>query len=95
MSKRNGADAGYEMVLDFDIDGPDFSEVETLAFCLGFEFGKLYATLRTDPGASIDEWVHTSNVERIRGLCRRMGRECSVVHVDDGWSYLEVEAPPK
>lgn len=95
MSKSNGADAGYEMVLDFGIDGPDFSEAETLAFCLGFEFGNLYGYLRYNPSAVYDGWIHTHNVERIRALCRKMGRECSVVTIDDGWSHLEVEALPK
>lgn len=91
MSNGRDEKSGYEMVLDFDLDNPDFTESEVLTFCLGFEFGNLYSYLRYNPTAMYDGWIHPENAARLTALCKRMGRKCAVIEPGGDWSYLEVE----
>jgi hypothetical protein len=88
MSNRNIRDEGFGLVMPFVIDGESYSDRDRAMFVAGYEFCQLHVFLD-----GISKPVHAENEDRIRVLCGRLKRACSISRIDETWSQLEVEPP--
>jgi hypothetical protein len=83
---------GYSLVMPFVIDGDGYTDRDRQMFVAGYEFCQLHEFLEANPGVGLHKPVHRENEDRIRVLCRRLGRKCSLMPVDDTWSSMTVSA---
>jgi hypothetical protein len=91
MSNRNIPEEGFGLVMPFVIDGEGYSDRDRAMFVAGYEFCQLHVFLEENPEDGISKPVHAENEDRIRVLCGRLERACSVSRIDGTWSQLEVE----
>lgn len=83
-------DGKWELQVPFLTDGDDFSDRDRVAFALGFEFAQLYYTwLIMDEPSPCD--LHRENESRVRVMCSRMGKRCTITPVDEIWSRVNLE----
>jgi hypothetical protein len=84
---------GYEFATPFVIDGDAYSDRDREMFVLGFEFALIYERLRgLEPGETMTGTVHRENEDRIRVLCGRSGRDCTLEAIDGTWARLAIAA---
>lgn len=74
------ADGGFELILPFDTDDPEFVR--------GFEAGKLYEKINS--GEDFSQTIHASNTEMAIRICETVEREFSAESLDDTWTELHV-----
>jgi hypothetical protein len=74
---------GHSLLLAFDTDSPDFAR--------GFELGRLWALLRSDPDEAIQEYAHASNVEMLLRLGEATGRHVESEEVGNDWLLVSFE----
>jgi hypothetical protein len=72
--------AGHSLVLPFDSDDPRFAR--------GFEAGRLWALLCSDPESPVEELVRGSNAEMFLRMAEATGRGVSSEEVDDTWIQI-------
>lgn len=71
----------HSLLLPFDTDEPEFAR--------GFELGRLWATLRTNPAEEIEELVHSNNAEMALRMAEALERDVSSLEVDETWMKLQ------
>lgn len=72
-----------DLIFPFDTDHPEYAR--------GFEAGRLWALLRSDPG-ELEETVHASNTEMVLRMAEAVGRDVTGEMLDDTWTLVTVEA---
>lgn len=88
----------WECIEPFDIDDDELAGIRPqVVFCLGVEWAILREQL--DTGRELSCTIHTENVERVRKMCQRRGRQFEITPCTDSgpecekqWAYLRVEA---
>jgi hypothetical protein len=73
--------AGYEVVLAFDTDDPQFVR--------GFEAGRLWERIK-GRHTTWDQMVHATNAEMVMRMCESEGRQFSADTVTDDWVMVTV-----
>jgi hypothetical protein len=67
----------YACILRFDTDDK--------AFARGFELGRLWGLLSSDPAAEAEELVHVASAEMCLRMGEALGRPVSAEEHDDNW----------
>jgi hypothetical protein len=65
------------LLLPFDSADPEFAR--------GFECGRLWALLRAEPDAEVEEYVHAANAEMLLRMAEATDRHVQTEDVDDVW----------
>lgn len=74
---------GYQPVLAFDTDDPEFAR--------GVEVGRLWEQLRNEPDAFVQE-IHATNAEMVLRMGEATGRTVAAEEMDgDVWMLLKVD----
>jgi hypothetical protein len=68
---------GLSCLLAFDTDDPQFVR--------GFELGRLWGELRSDPEAEVTGYVHTSGAEMVLRMAEATRREVRSEELGEGW----------
>src|SRR5262245_13292423 len=79
--RMRDAQAGWEMVLAFDTDDPEFAR--------GVEVGRLYAALQPRTLEAHRGHFHASNGEMIRRVAAATGYGFAVDYSDPIWTFVE------
>jgi hypothetical protein len=65
------------MLLPFDSDNAQFAR--------GFELGRIWALLRSDPEEPVEEYAHASNAEMLLRMAEATERDVRSEELGDGW----------
>ena len=68
---------GHALLLSFDTDSAEFTR--------GFELGRLWALLRAEPDAAVEEYAHASNAEMLLRLGEATKRHVSSDELGNDW----------
>lgn len=71
---------GHRCVLPFDTDEAEFAR--------GFEAGRVWALLCTNPDAEVEEIVHASNAEMFLRMAERAKRSVTAEEQGDDWMVV-------
>jgi hypothetical protein len=74
---------GHSLLLPFDTDSPEFAR--------GFEIGRIWALLRTNPDEPVEEYAHAANAEMLIRLGEATGRRVQSEELDSGWLLVSYE----
>ena len=75
---------GHNCLLPFDSDDSEFAR--------GFEAGRIWALLRAEPEAEVQEYAHASNAEMLLRMAEALGRGVQSSELDGDW--IEVTFAP-
>lgn len=64
----------------FDTNDPEFVR--------GFEVGRLWTMLRTEPDQVVEEYLRATNVEMALRLAESTGREVRSIELNDDWLFV-------
>jgi hypothetical protein len=74
----------FGLLLPFDTDEPEF--------CRGFEAGRLWALLGSEPHEEIEEYAHATNAEMLIRMGEATGRVVTAeLMADDCWVFVKFE----
>jgi hypothetical protein len=91
---EDGEHKDWGLILPFWIDTDAYTDRDREMFVSGYEFAMLAALVES--GESFQKPIHRENESRVRMLCGRRQRQCSITPHEgyDGcetWSELKVE----
>jgi hypothetical protein len=67
-------------LIAFDTNDPEFVR--------GFEIGRLWTMLRTEPEQSVEEYLRATNVEMALRLAESTGRNVQSTELSDTWLFV-------
>ena len=88
---------GFRIVAPYWFDTDAYTDRDRLMFVCGAEFEMVMDYLRSDDNGPMGRTIHKENESRIRLLCGRFGRGCTITPVEHEhdplgtWSYLVIE----
>jgi hypothetical protein len=82
----------YALIMPFWTDTDAYTARDRDMFAAGVEFQTVYQRL-TESDEPAVAMIHRENESRIRMMCGRLGRRCTMTpQAGDTWTLLEVEA---
>jgi len=79
-------DLQFGCLLDFDSEAPEFAR--------GFEAGRIWALLRSDPSSEVTELVHGANAEMLLRMADATARPVAWKELGDEWFEVHFAAAP-
>jgi len=90
MDDQQAAD-GFQVAVPFVIDGEAYTDRDRAMFVAGYEFCQIRIFLEDRQDDPICRPIHSENTDRLRVLCNRFQRQCTIRRLDNVWSQLDVE----
>lgn len=88
MSDEESNEREYGLAMPFWIDTDAYTKRDREMFVCGVEFEMVYRELKA--GGPVTRTIHKENESRIRMMCGKMKRKCTMKHAAEGWTFLEI-----